>query len=111
MWTETASAQKTYSVSVSRHNQAPALSEAEVRDILAKASRTLQKHPGHPGTSDSVACNVTLTLSGPVRTFGSPELPAILDKDHLDAVHRVDSDVGGVDFHVKIVKKITNFCR
>jgi len=109
MWVDVASAQKTYSVSVSHHRDAP-LSEAEVRRILADASKMLQKNSRHNG-DDDFACNVTLTLKDPVRTFGSPNLPAMVDKDHIDAVHRVDSDVGDVDFHVKVVKKITNFCR
>jgi len=46
-----------------------------------------------------------------VRTFGSADTPlTISDGQQRDAVHRVDSDVAGVDFHVKIVKEI-RFCR
>jgi hypothetical protein len=43
MWVEAASAQKTYSLSVSRHRPVPALSEGEVKGILADASKLLQK--------------------------------------------------------------------
>lgn len=106
---EPASAQKTYSLSVSRHRDVPALSEKEVTQILARASKMLQKNFRH-NTDDDVACNVAFTLKGPVRTFGSPDTPAVVDKDHIDAVNRVDDDVAGVDFHVKVVKEI-DFCR
>ena len=108
MWVEAASAQQTYSLSVSRHRAVPALSDGDVRRILADASRMLQKNPRHDG-DDDVACNVTLTLKGSVGTFASPNTP-VVDRDNIDAVHRVDSDVTGVDFHVKVVKEI-NFCR
>ena len=108
MWVEAASAQQTYSLSVSRHRAVPALSDGDVRRILADASRMLQKNPRHDG-DDDVACNVTLTLKGSVGTFASPNTP-VVDRDNIDAVHRVDADVAGVDFHVKVVKEI-NFCR
>jgi hypothetical protein len=52
---------------------------------------------------------VTLTLKGSVGTFASPNTP-VVDRDNIDAVHRVDANVAGVDFHVKVVKEI-NFCR
>jgi hypothetical protein len=105
-----ASAQSTYSVSVSRHASVPALSEKQVRQILKDASKTLQKNAVSNGDAD-VACDVTFTLKGPVRTFGSVGTPPnIVDEQHRDAVHKVDSDVAGVDFHVKVVKEI-NFCR
>jgi hypothetical protein len=96
-----ASAQKTYLVSVSRHSSLPALTESDVKGILADASKMLQ----------NVSCDVTFTLKGPVGTFGSPDTPASVDEAHIDAVHLVDANVVGVDFHVKVVKKITNFCR
>jgi hypothetical protein len=108
MWVEAASAQQTYSLSVSRHRAVPALSDGDVRRILADASRMLQKNPRHDG-DDDVACNVTLTLKGSVGTFASPNTP-VVDRDNIDAVHRVDANVAGVDFHVKVVKEI-NFCR
>jgi hypothetical protein len=112
MWVEAASAESKYSVSVSLHRDLSGLglSKDDVKGILEKASKMLQKSPGHVDTPDSVACNVTFTLKGSVGTFGSSDTPAMVDKDHIDAVHRVDSDVDG-DFHVKVVKKITNFCR
>jgi hypothetical protein len=103
-----ASAQQTYSLSVSRHRTVPALSDAEVKRILADASRMLRKNSRHDG-DDDVACNVTFTLKGSVGTFASPSTP-VVDRDNIDAVHRVDANVAGVDFHVKIVKEI-NFCR
>ena len=108
MSVEAASAQQTYSLSVSRHRAVPALSDGDVRRILADASRMLQKNPRHDG-DDDVACNVTLTLKGSVGTFASPNTP-VVDRDNIDAVHRVDANVTGVDFHVKVVKEI-NFCR
>jgi hypothetical protein len=108
MWVEAARAQQTYSLSVSRHRAVPALSDGEVKRILADASRMLQKNP-RQGADDDVACNVTFTLKGSVGTFASPNTP-VVDRDNIDAVHRVDANVAGVDFHVKVVKEI-NFCR
>ena len=108
LWVEAASAQQTYSLSVSRHRAVPALSDGEVKRILADASRMLQKNPRQDG-DDDVACNVTFTLKGSVGTFASPNTP-VVDRDNIDAVHRVDANVAGVDFHVKVVKEI-NFCR
>jgi hypothetical protein len=112
MWVEAAGAGSTYSVSVSHHKDIlQPLTEHDVREILLKASKMLQKKTDHLDTLDSVACDVTFALQGPVRTFGSPDTPAMVDEDHVDAVHRVDSGANGVDFHVKVVKKITDFCR
>ena len=102
MWVESASAQKSYSLSVSGHSAVPALSEGEVKAILADASKMLQEN-------SDFACNVTFRLKGPVGTFTSPDTP-IVDRRNIDAVHRVDSNVAGVDFRVKVVKEI-NFCR
>jgi hypothetical protein len=110
MLVDQASAQKTYSVSVSRHANAPELNEAQVRKILERASKMLQKNSADNGDAD-VACDVTFILNGPVRTFGTVGTsPNIVDEPHRDAVHKVDSDVTGVDFHVKIVEEI-KFCR
>jgi hypothetical protein len=125
MWGEAYAQNRTYSVSVSQHTGigAPVLKEEEIRKILADASNILQKDAGHADTDDDVACNVTFTLKGPVRTFGSPDTPAIVAEEHIDAVHRVDSapplwqapqlppTADGVDFHIKVVDKIVNFCR
>jgi hypothetical protein len=109
MWVEAATAQKsTYLLSVSRHRDAPPLSDGEVKRILADASRMLQKNPRH-NDDDDVVCNVTFTLKGSVGTFASPDTP-VVDSDNITAVHRVDSNVAGVDFRVKVVKQI-NFCR
>jgi hypothetical protein len=109
MWVAAASAQTTYSLSVSRHRDVPALSEGKVKEILAGASKMLQKNSRH-NDEDDISCNVTFILKGPVRTFASPDTPAVVDEDNIEAVHRVDSNEAGVDFHVKVVKEI-NFCR
>jgi hypothetical protein len=105
-WAHAAHAQKEYSLSVSRHQDVPELSEAEVNTILDAASNMLQTNPG-------VACDVKFTLRGPVRTFGSPDthISPIVDKYHKDAVHGIDSDVSDVDFHVKVVEGIKDVCR
>lgn len=116
-WVEAAGAGSTYSVSVSVHKGLRMLNDDEVKSILDKASKMLQKSPDHVDTPDSVACNVTFILKSPIGSFGSPDpnepsdTPAIVDEDHIDAVHRIDSNVGGTDFHVKVVNRITNFCR
>jgi hypothetical protein len=105
-----ASPQSTYSVSVSRHANIPELSEQRVHQLLEDASKTLRKDSVDNGDAD-VACDVTFTLKGPVRTFGSVDTPPnIVDEQHRDAVHRVDSDIADVDFHIKVVNEI-NFCR
>ena len=112
MWSEAASAQtRTYSVSVSRHTDTPPLSPEDVTTILDKASKMLQKGPDHVDAEDNVACDVAFTLKGPVGTFGSPDTPASVDMPNLDAVHRVDANVIGADFGVKVVNEIKNFCR
>jgi len=114
IWIEPASAQKssaqrTYPVSVSVHSELPELTEQEVKKILADASKVLQKDPGHEDWDDDVACNVTFTLQGPVRTFSSPD-KQVFDLD-VEDVHRVHADVAaGADFHVKVVERIM-FCR
>jgi hypothetical protein len=108
MWGDTAGAQaSTYSLSVSRHRDVPPLSEAEVRAILTKASKMLKKNSSHDDEED-MACNVTLTLQGPVRTFTLPGA-AVVDEHNIEDVHDVDSNVAG-DAHVKVVKEI-QFCR
>ena len=108
-WIEAASAQSaSYSLSVSHHRAVPALTEVEINAILSRASKMLQKNSRHDD-DDDVACNVTFTLNGPIRTFGSSDTPAVVDKDHIAAVHAVDSNVAG-DFHVKVVEEI-RFCR
>lgn len=105
-----ANAQSRYSVSVSQHASLEPLSKRQVREILKDASRTLKKDSASNGDADR-ACNVTFILKGPVRTFGSADTPKIImDEQQRDAVHRVDSDVAGVDFHVKVVEEI-QFCR
>jgi len=109
MWGHTASAQKEYSLSVSRHQDVPELSQAEVNAILDAASKMLQTNPG-------VACNVKFTLRGAIGKFGSPntstaDIPAKVDAAHIDAVHRVDSERNDVDFHVKLVEEIKPLCR
>src|SRR5262245_41805229 len=104
--TEAASAPKVYSLSVSRHHEVPELSVADVNKILNDASQVLQTNPGVP-------CNVRFTLARKeVRTIiGSPGIPSIVDGAHKDAVHAIDSDLAGVDFHVKVVDRIIEVCR
>ena len=88
----------------------PPPSKTQVRQILKGASRILRKNSVSNGDAD-VACDVTFTLKGPVRTFGSANTPPIImDEQQRDSVHKVDSDVAGVDFHVKVVDEI-QFCR
>ena len=93
MLVDEASAQSTYSVSVSQHaSLQPRLNEMQVRDILKDASRTLQKNSVSNGDADR-ACNVTFTLKGPVRTFGSVDTPPIiLDKQQRDATCRARNE-------------------
>src|SRR5262245_12809092 len=115
MWVEAAGAQTTYRVSVSRHTGVPDLTDEDVRRILADASKMLQKDPRDGRNDNDVACNVTLTLDGPVRTFPRHPPPRALKKPvvtrtNIRAFHRVNSDVAGVDFHVKVVDEI-KFCR
>jgi hypothetical protein len=110
MWTEPASAQKTYSVVVSRHSEVPELSEGMVKEILAGASKLLQKEPSHQETEDNVACNVTFALKGPVHTFNSPGKKVWWPKE-IEPVHRVNSHLDADDgFHVKVVERI-GVCR
>jgi hypothetical protein len=116
MWVEAAGAQTTYRLSVSVHHALPTLSQQEVKRILTRASKMLQKN-SHHNDDDDFACNVTFTLKGAVRPFPRPDTPEVppdtsdvVDQNNIDAVHRVDSNVRGVDFRVKIVKEI-RFCR
>jgi hypothetical protein len=109
MWVEAATAQSTYLVSVTRHHHrdVPDLNEGQVKAILARASRMLRKDSTH--NDRDVSCDVTFTLKGQVGSFASPNTP-VVDEGNIDAFHREDSNVAGVDFHVKIVKEI-KFCR
>jgi hypothetical protein len=112
IWTEPANAQKTYSASVSLHARvpAPALTDEEVKKILADASKLLQKDPGHADTDDEdVACNVTFTLKGSVGTFSAPPNPVLIEQSEIDVVHDVDAHLDA-DFHIKVVDQILR-CR
>src|SRR5215813_8363164 len=81
-----AMAQATHSLSVSRHVSV-SFSESQVDDILAAASKMLQK-AGSPG-----ACDVTLKLIGPIQTFTSPNPKWIIrNTTDRDAGHRVNFD-------------------
>lgn len=55
-WVAPANAQKTYTLSVSRHRDVPALTAQEIVQILAKASQMLQKDARHNSDND-VACS------------------------------------------------------
>jgi hypothetical protein len=106
-WVEPATAQSTYSVSVTRHSDrdVPDLNESQVKAILARASHMLRKDSTR--NDDDVSCDVTFTLKGQVGTFASPKTP-VVDQDNIGAF--LNSNVAGADFHVKIVKEI-KFCR
>jgi hypothetical protein len=102
-WVEPASAQKTYSLTVSRH-QDVALSADDVDKILADASKMLQKDSARTSNPNNVACKVTFKRNGPVTTFASPDAPKIIrTAADRDAIHREKA-------HVKVVEKI-KFCR
>jgi hypothetical protein len=93
-----AMAQATHSLSVSRHVSVP-FSESQVDDILAAASKMLQK-AGSPG-----ACDVTLKRIGPIQTFTSPNPEGIIhNRTDRDAVHSENFDSSVIN--VKIVNKI-----
>ena len=93
-----AMAQATHSLSVSRHVSV-SFSESQVDDILAAASKMLQK-AGSPG-----ACDVTLKRIGPIQTFTSPNPKGIIrNTTDRDAVHRVNFDSSVIN--VKIVNEI-----
>jgi hypothetical protein len=86
------------------------LTEDEIKPILDSASKMLQKDAADNGDND-VACNVTFSLKAPVRTFGSVAASTkITNEQQRDAAHRENSNVAGVDFHVKVVEEIM-FCR
>ena len=101
---EPACAQATYPLVVSRHPSVQ-FSEDQVDSILAAASRMIQI--AHK--PNNLACNVTLKRSGLIRTFGSPNTPAVINNaQDRDAVHRENFDSTVVN--VKIVDQIL-FCR
>ena len=83
MWVETAGAQTTYRLSVSVHHALPPLSKREVKRILARASKMLQKN-SHHNDDDDFACNVTFTLKGPVRTF-----PMVVERGSVNAFRSI----------------------
>jgi hypothetical protein len=102
-WVGPASAQKTYSLTVSRH-QDVALSADDVDKILADASKMLQKISARTSNPNSVACNVTFKRNGPVTTFESSDAPKIIRAAaDRDAIHSEKADV-------KVVERI-KFCR
>jgi len=110
MWAEPATAQKTYSVSVSVHRSLPELTADQVKKFLADASKMLQKDSSHAETDNDAKCNVTFELKGALTIFGSDDTPAFVSRSDLDALHRVRPGADA-DFHVKVVNKIVNFCR
>lgn len=92
-------AQITHLLSVGRHHSVP-FSEEKVDNILAAASKVLH----------DAGCHVTLKRAGPLRTFASPNTPAIIknqtDRDEVHKVRFTPDDV----VSVKIVERI-EFCR
>jgi hypothetical protein len=94
MRVEPANAQdtKTYELTVG-HHEALTLRSDRVDDILAEASKVLQK------------CNVILKRKGSVGTFRSPNQDARVTTDtERDAVHREN-------FDLKVVRVPFDFCR
>jgi hypothetical protein len=91
LWAEPARAE-VYSLKVSVHEDVrPELTKAEVRTILKKASRLLQRH-----------CDVKFQLKDEIEKFASAPKDIKNARD-LEAVHRVDADV-------KVVRKI-RYCK
>lgn len=87
---ESASADPTVSLTVSRHPSVRAFSEDEVKGILRRASAVMRR----------AGCNVTFELGGPVRSFASSSTPDVIRTPRqLDQVHGEETDV-------KIVKEI-----
>lgn len=108
MWACPASAQATYTASVSVHSSLPPLSPSDVKSIFQKASRMLQK-AGQAESQGNRKCNVTFLLKGPIGSFSSPGKEIFGDVD-LNELHRLSAQVTGVDFHVTVVEKIRS-CR
>jgi hypothetical protein len=104
-----ASAQVTYSLKVSRHPSV-SFSDQQVDQILADASKMLQKDPHHADATNNVACNVTLQRVGPVQVLSANAPAVIKNQSDRDAVHRENPDSDPNVISVKIVKKI-EFCR
>jgi hypothetical protein len=95
LWAGPAAAQKTYSLTVSRH-ESVRLTDSQARAILRGMTKLLRNAPNR--------CNVTFKLAGPVKTFASRRTPGVIQNSrHLDAVAREAGDV-------KVVKDI-QFCR
>jgi hypothetical protein len=92
IWVKPASAQQTYSLTVSRHPEVREFSPDEIMAILDKASKIMQ----------DAACNVTFTLYGPVGKFASDAPAEINSREQRNAVHSENANV-------KIVKTI-NYC-
>ena len=86
LWVEPAGAQKTYSLTVSRHPDV-ALSAADVDKILADASKMLQKTSARTSSPNNVDCNVASRTG--VDGRADPEGP--------DVQHRLDHRRGGGD--------------
>src|SRR5438876_3714289 len=99
LWIRPAVAQSTHELKVSRHPSI-ALSDNNVRAILAGASRVLQNNSVFRGDRGRGACDVTFKLKGSVETL-SPNIPAVVDEDNIEDVHRDHSDPNLVS--VKVV--------
>jgi hypothetical protein len=104
-----ANAQVTYSFKVSRHPSV-AFTEQQVDQILADASKMLQKDPQHSHSPDNVACNVTLQRVGPMQVLSANAPAVIKNQSDRDAVHKENPDPDPHVISVKIVKEI-DFCR
>ena len=98
LWTELAAAQNslprvTHPLTVSKHESIN-LTEAQVRDILERASKLLE---------EDLRCNVGFRLDGSIGTFATSTPKIINNADDLEAVHRESA-------HVKVVEQI-KFCK
>jgi hypothetical protein len=103
IWAGLASAQSTYPLKVSHHRSVEVSTRA-IDKILADASRTLKKAPGHVDSTNNVACRVTFRREGTLSVFASRHTPAVINTEaDVDAVHSEPSDI-------KVVEAI-NFCK
>jgi len=103
-WAGPASAQATYTATVSVHSDLPPLDSGQVTKIMAAAANVLKTD------SDGQTCAVTFELKGPVGSFGSKTEPKVIKTEaQRDAVHKVDSEKKDAIFHIKVVEAIY-FC-
>jgi hypothetical protein len=91
-WGGPAAAQAEHLLKIHVHKDVPALTKAQVDQILQQASKVLQ----------NAACNVTFKLDGAIEKFTTSAPKDINTADDLEAVHREPADV-------KVINSI-NYC-